>query len=44
MKHYIVSDDNCNTLNLQPPNLQGMTNNVGLLFSVGDTIPGLQLH
>ena len=30
----------CNTVNLliPPKNIQGMTNNVGLTFSVGDTI------
>ena len=39
-KKHLVSDSNCNTFNLLPPNvLQGMTNNVGLAFSVGDTIP-----
>ena len=41
-KNHLVSDSFCNTVNLQsPPNkkLQGMTNNVGLTFSVGDTIP-----
>ena len=34
MKDYLVSDSNCNT----PQNLQGMTNTIGLMFSVGDTI------
>ena len=43
MKNHLVSDNNCNTINLYPPSqkLQGMTNNVGLIFGVGvgDTIP-----
>ena len=40
MKIHLVSDNNRNTLNLYPPKKnQGMTNNVGLTFSVGDTIP-----
>ena len=40
MKIHLVSDSNCNTLNPYSPKiLQGMTNNVGLTFSVGDTIP-----
>ena len=33
MKNHLVSD--CNP----PKNLQGMTNNVGLTFRVGDTTP-----
>ena len=33
---HLVSDNNCNTINLQSPNIQGMTNNVGLIFNVGD--------
>jgi hypothetical protein len=38
MKIDLVSASNCNTLNLKSPQkLQGMTNNVGLTFSVGDT-------
>ena len=40
MKIHLVSDNNRNTVNLYPPQKnQGMTNNVGLTFSVGDTIP-----
>ena len=46
MKNYLVRDSNCNTANLHSPppkkkqkTKQGMTNNVGLTFSVGDTIP-----
>ena len=40
MKNHLVSDNNCNTITLcSPKNLQGMTKNVGLTFSVGDTIP-----
>ena len=39
MKNHLVSDSDCNTVDLQfPLNLQGITNNVGLAFSVGDTI------
>ena len=39
MKNHLVSGSNCNTVNLKSLNLlQGMTNNVGLAFSVGDTI------
>jgi hypothetical protein len=39
MKIYTVSDISCNIVVLQSSqNLQGMTNNVGLTFSVGDTI------
>ena len=38
MKNHLVSDSNCNIYNL-PKILQGMTNNVGLTFSVDDTIP-----
>jgi hypothetical protein len=35
-----VSDSNCNIIICHPPgSLQGVTNNVGLTFSVGDTIP-----
>jgi hypothetical protein len=34
----------CNTLNVQSPKfLQGMTNNVGLTFSVDDTTPQLSI-
>ena len=40
MKSHLVSDSLCNTVNLESPKeLQGMTTNVGLTFSVGDTIP-----
>ena len=40
MKKHLVSNSNCNTVNLESLKiLQGMTNNVGLAFSVGDTIP-----
>ena len=47
MKNYWVSDCNCTTIT--PTNLQGMTNNVGLTISVGDTTPqfiiwGASLH
>ena len=39
MKNHLVSDSDCNTVDFQfPLNLQGITNNVGLAFSVGDTI------
>jgi hypothetical protein len=39
MNNQLVSDVNCNTINIvSPPKSQGMTNNVGLTFSVGDTI------
>jgi hypothetical protein len=38
MKDHFVSNSNCNTVNLySPEKLQGMKNNVGLVFSVGDT-------
>ena len=38
MKSHLVSDSNCNTINLYPPkNLQKLTNNVGLIFSVTNT-------
>ena len=45
MNNHSVTENNCNTLNLQSPpkNLQEMTNNVGLMFSLRDTIPGSQL-
>ena len=49
MKNDMVSASNCNIVNLLPPSppkkrkkkkhLQGMTNNVGLTISVGDTTP-----
>jgi hypothetical protein len=39
MENHLVSDNNCNTMNLPSPkqNLQGMINNVGQTFRVGDT-------
>jgi len=40
----LVSDGNCNYVNLQSPKkLQGMTINVGLTFGVGDTRPQLTI-
>ena len=43
-EHHFVSDSFCNTVNLySPQDLQGMTKNVELTFSVGDTTPYLQL-
>jgi hypothetical protein len=37
---HLISDSNCNTINLySPQKIQGMTNNVWLTFSVGGTIP-----
>jgi hypothetical protein len=40
MKSHLVSDNNCNIVNLYfPKKLQGMTNNIDLRFNVGDTIP-----
>jgi hypothetical protein len=41
MTNHLVSDSNCNTLNnmLFHKSLQGVTNNVGLTSSVGDTMP-----
>ena len=41
MNNPMISDSICNTITLQSPrtNLQGMTNNVGLTFRVGNTIP-----
>ena len=36
-KNRFVSDNDCNSVN--PKKVQGMTNNVGLTISVGDTIP-----
>ena len=39
IKNHLVSDSNCNTIIYNPTkNLQGSTNNVGLTFSVTDTI------
>ena len=44
MEKHLVSDSNCNSLNPNPPkNLQGMTINVRLAFSVGDTTPRLTI-
>ena len=43
MKPHLVSDNKCNPVNLyspHPKSIQGMTNNVELTLSVGDTIPG----
>ena len=38
MKNYMLSDSKCSTVTYYAPkNLQGMTHNVGLTFSVGDT-------
>ena len=40
MNNYLVSGSHCNTVKLvfpQQENLQVMTNNVGLILSVGDT-------
>ena len=40
MKHHLVSDSNCNIGNLySPQKVTRNDNNVGLTFSVGDTIP-----
>ena len=40
IKIHLVSDNNCNTVDLEyPKKLQGMTNNVGLTFCVGDSVP-----
>ena len=40
MKNHLVSDKICNIVVYNPPqNLQGMTNDVGLKFCVGDTTP-----
>ena len=37
-KNNLVSDNNCNIVNLNPAKKsQGVTNNVGLPFNVGDT-------
>ena len=44
MRKHLVSDSNCNTINLEfPKNLQGRTKNVGLTFSVGELYGSLQL-
>ena len=38
VENHLVSDGNCNCkFIISQTNLQGMTNNVGLTFSVGDT-------
>jgi hypothetical protein len=37
MKNHLVSDNNCHTVNY-PQILKGVTNDVGLPFSVGDTL------
>ena len=41
MKNHLVSDNDCNAINLESLKnfTKGMTNNIGLTFSVGDTIP-----
>ena len=41
MRNHLVSDNNCNTINLQSPQLflQVMTNNVGPTINVDDTTP-----
>ena len=39
MKNHLVSDNNCNAVNVYCPIFwQGMTNNVRFAFSVGDTL------
>ena len=39
MRHHLESDSNCNIVIDNPPkNIQGLTNNVGLRFTVGDTL------
>ena len=44
MKNILIGANNCNIVKLQSPKkLQGMTNNVGLTFSVGDTFTEVQL-
>ena len=37
MQNQLIIDSNCNTANLYSKKLQGMTNNIGLTFSVSDT-------
>ena len=39
MKNHLVSGSHCNTIYIYNPSktLQGMTNKVGLTFSIGDT-------
>ena len=40
MKKHLVSDSSCNIVNLvMTQKLQGMTNNVGSTFRVGDSVP-----
>ena len=42
MKNQLVSNSNCNTNTVNLESLQkveGMTNNVGLTFNVGDAMP-----
>ena len=40
MKHHLVCDNNCNIVNYNTrKHLQGIKNNVGSMFIVGDTIP-----
>jgi hypothetical protein len=48
MENHLVDDSNCNSVNLKSPPiylfifkyfLQGTTHNVGLTFSLGDTMP-----
>ena len=41
-KNHLVSDSNCNNVNIQSP--QGMTNNIGLTFSVDDTIHQVTIY
>ena len=44
MEIHLVSDNNCNIGNLySQKQLKGMTNNVGLTFGVGDTIPWITI-
>ena len=44
MKNHLVSDSNCNPVNLSSPKKsQGMANSVGLTFNVGDTIPRFRI-
>ena len=39
MNNCLVGDSNCNTVQSLEKKIQGMTNNVGVTFGVGDTIP-----
>ena len=44
MRNHSVSDSNCKIVKLESlKNLQGMANNVGLKFSVGDTTPRFKI-